>query len=155
MRLRFPAPAPPADHPMWRLWELFTRAHIAAYRLTGGAGIIGRLEGAPFLLLHHKGAKSGTERLSPLIYLPDGERLVVVASKGGTDRHPAWFHNLRAHPDTLVEVGRERRRVRARVATDAERSAYWPRLDAIYPPYASYRRRAAPREIPLVVLEPA
>jgi deazaflavin-dependent oxidoreductase (nitroreductase family) len=151
MRLRFP---PPSDHPAWRLWELFTRAHIAAYRLTGGSGPIGRLGGAPFLLLHHVGARSGARRLSPLIYLADGERLVIVASKGGTDRHPAWLHNLRAHPETTVEVGRARRPVRAREATKAERERYWPRLDAIYAPYADYRRRAAPREIALVVLEP-
>lgn len=155
MKLRFPPPAPPSDHPAWKAWEVFTRAHLGLYRLTGGAGPIGRIGGAPFLLLHHTGAKSGTGRVSPLIYLDDGERLVIVASKGGTDRHPAWFHNLKAHPETVVEVGRDKRRVRAREATDAEREDLWPRLDAIYAPYESYRRRAANRRIPLVVLEPA
>ena len=155
MKLRFPPPAPPSDHPAWKAWEVFTRAHLGLYRLTGGAGPIGRIGGAPFLLLHHTGAKSGTRRVSPLIYLDDGERLVIVASKGGTDRHPAWFHNLKAHPETVVEVGRDKRRVRAREATDAEREDLWPRLDAIYAPYESYRRRAANRRIPLVVLEPA
>lgn len=147
-------PAPPSDSPLWKAWELFTRLHLAAYRLTGGAGPIGRIGGAPFLLLHHRGARTGVERVSPLIYLADGERLVIVASKGGTDRHPAWLHNLRAHPDTIVEVGRERRRVRAREATEAEREQLWPRLDAIYAPYADYRRRAGARVIALVVLEP-
>jgi F420H(2)-dependent quinone reductase len=153
MRPRFPPAAPPADHPAWRAWEWFTRAHLATYRLTGGFGPFGRLGGAPFLLLHHRGARSGDVRVSPLIYLDDGEHLVVVASKGGTNRHPGWLHNLRAHPDTEVEVGRERRAVRAREATPAEREAYWPRLDAIYPRYAEYRERAAPRTIPIVVLE--
>lgn len=152
--MQFPPPAPPSDSRLWKAWEVFTRAHTGLYRLTGGAGPIGRMGGAPFLLLHHTGARSGTRRVSPLIYLRDGDRLVVVASKGGTDRHPAWFHNLRAHPDTEVEVGRERLRVRARVATAAERGRLWPRLDEIYPPYADYRRRAGEREIPLVVLEP-
>jgi F420H(2)-dependent quinone reductase len=133
---------------------MFTRAHLLAYRVTGGLGPIGRIGGAPFLLLHHVGARSGEERVSPLIYLEDRDRLVIVASKGGTDRHPAWLHNLRAYPSTTVEVGRERRSVRAREATSAERENLWPRLDAIYPPYADYRRRAAPRRIPLVILEP-
>jgi F420H(2)-dependent quinone reductase len=155
VRLPFPPPAPRAGHPAWRAWELFTRAHLLAYRLTGGFGPIGRIGGAPFLLLHHVGARSGEARVSPLIYLEDGEHLVVVASKGGTDRHPAWLHNLRGHPETVVEMGRERRRVRAREATAAEREDLWPRLDAMYPPYREYRRRAAPRSIPLVVLEPA
>ena len=155
MKLRFPPPAPPSDHPAWKAWEVFTRVHLAAYRLTGGIGPIGRLGGAPFLLLHHVGARSGAERVSPLIYLRDGERLVVVASKGGADRHPAWFHNLEANPDTLVEVGRDERRVRARRATEAERDAFWPRLVAIYSPYADYERRARPRKIPVMVLEPA
>ena len=152
--MRLP-PAPPSDSPLWMAWEAFTRVHLAAYRLTGGAGTIGKIGGAPMLLLHHVGAKSGAERVSPLIYLADGERLVVVASKGGTDRHPAWFHNLRSNPETLVEVGREKRRVRAREATSQERDRYWPQLDGIYPPYADYRRRARNRRIPLVVLEPA
>jgi deazaflavin-dependent oxidoreductase (nitroreductase family) len=147
-------PVPHAGHPLWKAWEAFTRLHLGLYRLTGGAGPIGRIGGAPFLLLHHTGAKSGARRVSPLIYLADGEDLVIVASKGGTDRHPAWFHNLKAHPDTLVEVGRDRRPVRARVASAAEREALWPRLDAIYADYRAYRRRAGSRQIPVVVLEP-
>ena len=79
MKLRFPPPAPPAGHPAWQAWEAFTRVHLAAYRLTGGIGPIGRFGGAPILLLHHVGAKSGAQRVSPLIYLRDGERLFLVA----------------------------------------------------------------------------
>lgn len=111
------------------------------------------MRGAPVLLLHHKGAKSGKERITPLIYLDDGDRLAVVASKGGTDKNPAWFHNLMANPETQVEVGRDTRRVRARKANDEERSALWPRLVDIYSDYAEYQTYTD-RTIPVVVLDP-
>jgi deazaflavin-dependent oxidoreductase (nitroreductase family) len=106
------------------------------------------------LLLDHVGARSGTLRTSPLLYVPDGENLVLVASKGGFPRNPAWFHNLRANPETYVQVGGERRRVRARVASAAERPRLWDLAVAVWPGYEDYRRRTD-REIPLVVLEPA
>jgi F420H(2)-dependent quinone reductase len=144
---------PPSSSPFWKAWEVFTRFNLHAYRLSGGK-VGGRIGKAPILLLHHRGARSGTERISPLIYLPDGNDAVVVASKGGTDRNPAWFHNLKAHPDTLVEIGRERRRVRARVAEPAERERLWPRVVEIYPSYEDYATYTE-RTIPLVILEPA
>jgi len=106
------------------------------------------------LLLDHVGAKSGTLRTSPLLYVPDGADLVLVASKGGFPKNPAWFHNLRANPLTYVQVDGERRRVRARVATAAERPRLWDLAVAVWPGYEDYRRRTD-REIPLVVLEPA
>jgi deazaflavin-dependent oxidoreductase (nitroreductase family) len=106
------------------------------------------------LLLDHVGAKSGTLRTSPLLYIPDGENLVIVASKGGFPKHPAWFHNLRANPVTYARVGSERRRVRARVATAEERPRLWDLAVAVWPGYEDYRVRTD-REIPLVVLEPA
>lgn len=77
---------------------------------------------------------------------------MIVASKGGYPKHPAWFHNLKANPDTTVQVGREKRAVRARVATAAERERLWPKLVEMYRDYAAYQRRAD-REIPLVILE--
>ncbi|HEV3000814.1 MAG TPA: nitroreductase family deazaflavin-dependent oxidoreductase [Solirubrobacteraceae bacterium] len=145
---------PPADSRFWKVWEVGTRANVALFRLTNGR-VGGRLGKAPILLLHHVGAKSGRHRVSPLIYVPDGDRVVVVASKGGVDRHPAWFHNLRAHPDTEVELPREGRvRVRARVAADDERERLWPRAVAVYKPYADYQTYTE-RKIPLVVLERA
>ena len=101
------------------------------------------------------GRRSGKARVSPVLYLEDGDRLVIVASKGGTDKNPAWYHNLIAAPDTEVEIGRERRRVRARRATEEERSALWPRLSAMYPQYDDYQRQAqTDRVIPVIVLEP-
>jgi deazaflavin-dependent oxidoreductase (nitroreductase family) len=107
------------------------------------------------LLLDHVGRKSGQARTNPLIYLDDAPRLVIVASKGGTDANPAWFHNLMAMATTEVELpGGERRRVRPRVAEGDERAALWERLVAVYQPYATYATHTE-RQIPVVVLEPA
>ena len=145
---------PPPDSPFWKLWEGMTRVNIALFRATGGraGGSIGK---ARILLLHHTGRRSGQQRVSPLLYLQDGANVVVVASKGGVDKHPAWFHNLMAMEATEVELpGRERRRVRPRVAEGDERERLWSRLVGIYRPYASYATYTD-RQIPVVVLEPA
>ncbi len=128
--------------------------HTFLYRRTGGrlgGGAPG--VGGKVLLLDHVGAKSGTERTSPLLYVEDGDDLVVIASKGGYPKNPAWFHNLRANPDTTVQVGGERRPVHARVATAEERERLWPQAVAAYSGYEDYRARTE-REIPLVILEP-
>lgn len=140
-----------------RTWPLLWRAaggHTFLYRASRGA-IGHRVPGmrAPFLLLDHVGARSGRKRTSPLLYLPDGENLVVVASKGGFRRNPAWFHNLRANPETTVQVGAERRAVRARVAEAEERERLWQRALAVWPAYADYQDHTE-RRIPVVVLEP-
>ena len=143
---------PPSSSPFWKLFNVLAASQRIVYRATGGR-LAGTMRGAPVLLLHHKGAKSGKERITPLIYLADGERLAVVASKGGTDKNPAWFHNLMANPETEVEVGPDRRPVRARKANDEERSALWPRLVDIYSDYAEYQTYTD-RVIPIVVLDP-
>lgn len=139
-----------------RSWPVLSRAfalHTAAYRATGGR-VGHRLPGLPqMLLLDHVGARSGTARTTPLVYAEDGPNLVLVASKGGHPRHPAWFHNLRAHPDTTVQVGAERRTVWARVAGPGERERLWALAVAEYRGFETYRDRTD-REIPLVVLEP-
>ena len=145
--------APPSSHPFWKAWEVFTRFNILAYRATGGR-VGGRFGKAPILLLHHFGARSGVERVAPLLYLPDGDGMVIVASKGGTDRHPAWYHNLVAHPDVTAEVGSERRTVQARVLKGKEREEMWPRVVDLYGNYEGYQRHAGERQIPLVRLEP-
>ena len=128
------------------------RAH-GSYRLTGG--LIGhRFPGAPpSLLLDHVGAKSGTKRTSPLTYLRDGDDFVIVASKGGHPSNPGWFYNLRANPDTTIQVGSKRRPVHAREANPEERTRLWPKVVEIYSGYAGYQKRTD-REIPLVILEP-
>jgi deazaflavin-dependent oxidoreductase (nitroreductase family) len=139
-----------------RIWPVLRRAmggHTTVYRLSGG--LIGHhVPGAPpMLLLDHVGAKSGKERTSPLAYMRDGDDLVIVASKGGNPRNPAWYHNLRANPDTTVQVGREKRPVHAHVASAEERKRLWPKVVDLYGGYADYQKRTD-REIPLVILEP-
>jgi deazaflavin-dependent oxidoreductase (nitroreductase family) len=129
--------------------------HTWLYRTTGGR-IGHRVPGLEpsMLLLDHVGAKSGAKRTSPLLYFDDGENAVIVASKGGYPKHPAWFHNLMANPDTTVQIGGERRAVRARVAAPDERERLWPKVVTGYPTYADYQARSKGREIPLVILEP-
>jgi F420H(2)-dependent quinone reductase len=139
-----------------RSWPVLRRlmgGHAAVYRATNG--LIGhRFPGAPpMLLLDHVGARSGVRRTSPLVYALDGEDLILVASKGGYPKNPAWYHNLQANPETTVQVGSRRRLVRARVATAAERERLWPLVVGVYSGYEAYQQRTE-REIPLVVLEP-
>ena len=138
---------------LWRVFNELTRVHTLAYRLTGGLVGARVPGGPPMLLLDHVGAKSGTKRTSPLVYLADGKNVVIVASKGGSARNPAWFHNLRANPETTVQIGSERRPVTARVATARERSRLWPKVVSTYGGYQGYQARTS-RRIPLVILEP-
>ena len=129
--------------------------HTALYKASGGRlghtlpGVPGRM-----LLLDHVGAKSGTKRTSPLLYVKDGEDVVVVASKGGFPKHPAWYHNLIANPDTTVQIGSEHLRVHARVAKPEERERLWALAVKAYRGYEDYQARSKGREIPLIILEP-
>jgi F420H(2)-dependent quinone reductase len=110
--------------------------------------------GAVILLLDHTGAKSGRRRTSPLTYHADGGVVAVVASKGGQPTNPAWFHNLKANPDTTIQIGSVIRDVRARVATDEERDRLWPKFCEFYPGYDFFQHNAQGRKIPIVVLDP-
>jgi deazaflavin-dependent oxidoreductase (nitroreductase family) len=108
----------------------------------------------PTLLLDHVGRKSGRRFTTPLLYLDDGDRLVIVASQGGLPKNPQWYANLLAQPETTVRLRKEGvRRVRAREATGAERAQLWPRLVELYADFEKYARWTE-REIPVVVLEP-
>jgi deazaflavin-dependent oxidoreductase (nitroreductase family) len=138
-----------------RSWPVLRRLmglHTVAYRAS--RGLIGHRVpgGPPMLLLDHVGAKSGNKRTSPLVYTEDGDDIVLVASKGGNPKNPAWFHNLKANPETAIQVGSEKRPVRARVATDEERKRLWPKVVETYSGYDGYQKRTD-RKIPLVVLE--
>jgi deazaflavin-dependent oxidoreductase (nitroreductase family) len=146
-----PAVPPPGSLRLRALNQL-TGLQVRLYRRTGGR-LGGTMRGAPILLLDHVGRKSGTARTTPLLYLDDPPDLVIVASAGGRAAHPAWWLNLRAAPETTVQVGPERRRMRAREATPQERERLWPRLVALYSDYDVYAARAD-REIPVVVLAP-
>ena len=112
----------------------------------------GPFEGKPLLLLHHVGAKSGTERVSPLMYQALSGNYVVFASKGGSDTNPAWYHNLLANSETEVEVGTDTVSVIARVATAQERAEIWPRWKERYPQFAGYEQKTK-RQIPVLILE--
>jgi F420H(2)-dependent quinone reductase len=126
--------------------------HRTLYRASGGR-IGGRRGTVPILLLTTTGRRTGKQRAVPLQYLADGEMLVVVASNGGRAANPGWFHNLRAHSRVEVEVGSDRRTMRARPASAEERARLWPKLVELWSGYADYQRRTE-REIPLVILKP-
>ena len=108
----------------------------------------------PVLLLHARGAKSGQPRTVPLLYTPRGEEFVLVASKAGAERHPSWYHNLKAHPDVEAEVDGRRIPVSAHEATGSERDELWRLVNDNYEGYEVYQRRAGAREIPVMVLSP-
>ena len=114
----------------------------------------GMFDGRPLLLLHHVGAKSETERVSPLMYQALDNGFAIFASKGGADHNPAWFHNLKSTPDTSVEVGAETVTVRARVAEGTEHDRIWSQQKRDYPFFADYEKKTARDVIPVVVLEP-
>ena len=132
------------------------RAHVALYRRSRGR-LGGHVPGWPrarIALVDHIGARTGTRRTTPLIYQDDGDTIAVAASKAGQPGNPAWFHNLLAHPETTVQIGAEVRRVTARVTAGEERERLWRGFVDLYPGYEMYRRIAAAREIPIVVLRP-
>ena len=115
----------------------------------------GPFEGLPILLLHHKGAKTGTERCNPLAYQPleDGN-WAIFASKGGSPTNPDWYHNLLANPDAMVEIGSKNYPVKAREATGDERERIWTKQKELMPGFAEYEKKTT-RQIPVVILEPA
>jgi deazaflavin-dependent oxidoreductase (nitroreductase family) len=128
----------------------WNRGVIEEFRANGGK--VAQFEGRPLLLLHHKGAKTGTERVNPLVYQPLGENFAVFGSKAGAPTNPDWFHNLRANPDTVVEVGSESIPVRARVADGEERDRIWEEQKRQNSNFADYEKLTT-RPIPVVILE--
>jgi len=134
-------------------YRLATRSHVFVYRLSGGA-IGGGFGKAPVLLLTTRGRRTGKAYTTPLLYLRDGSRLIVVASSGGADRDPQWWRNLKTHPEASVQVKRDSLAVRAEQASAEEKQRLWPLLVQMYKPYQSYQERTA-REIPVVVLNSA
>jgi deazaflavin-dependent oxidoreductase (nitroreductase family) len=124
---------------------------VKEFRENGGK-VGGMFEGSPMIIVHTIGAKSGTERPTPLVYFGEGERIFVFASKGGAPENPAWYHNLVANPRVKVEVGTETFDVNARVLTGAERDEYFEKQAAVMPNFAEYARKTT-RTIPVVELE--
>lgn len=129
----------------------WSAVHTLLYRSTGG--LIGRrLVDNDMLLLTTKGRVTGEDHTVPLLYLRDGDRLVVVASYGGRPRHPAWYRNLVAEPSVRVQVNDTRMSMVARTATPEERSGWWPEIVEAYDDYSTYQSRTE-RQIPIVFLE--
>jgi deazaflavin-dependent oxidoreductase (nitroreductase family) len=126
---------------------------IEEFRANSGK-VGGPFAGAPLLLLHTRGAKSGEPRVNPMMYQADGDRLIVFASYGGAPKNPAWFHNLFSGGPASVEVGTETFDVTARTTEGAEREKYWSKQKQDYPGFAGYEQKTT-RQIPVVVLERA
>ena len=130
-------------------WSAF---HRVLYETTNGA-LGRRLVGNDMLLLTTRGRRTGEAHTVPLLYLRDGERLLVIASYGGRDHHPEWYLNLLAEPEVTARVGARNLTMTARTASPSERDSWWPKVVAAYRDYAVYQQRTE-REIPVVVLEP-
>jgi deazaflavin-dependent oxidoreductase (nitroreductase family) len=127
---------------------------VEEFRANGGR-VGGPYDGHPLLLLHHRGAKSGIERVNPLACQPlGGGKWAVFASKGGAPTNPDWFHNLVANPDATIEIGTELVPVKARVAEGEERDRIWTRQKQLMPGFAAYEKKTS-RQIPVIVLERA
>jgi deazaflavin-dependent oxidoreductase (nitroreductase family) len=123
------------------------KGHMWDSAAVGGPGLL------PTLLLSTKGRKSGETRVLPLIYGKHGDSHVVIASKGGTPKHPSWYLNLEADPECEIQVAHDHSQTVARIAKGEEREALWQQLATVYPPYDDYQA-ATSREIPVVVLDP-
>jgi deazaflavin-dependent oxidoreductase (nitroreductase family) len=131
--------------------RIMSVANVWLFRLTGGRFGAKFMHGAPVCLVTVIGRRSGEPFTVPLIYVTDGDDIVVVASKGGMSHHPLWFHNMVANPRVEVELPDATRTMIARQATPAEKTRLWPKACAIYPDYADYQARTT-RDIPLMIL---
>ena len=127
---------------------------IGEFRANEGV-VSGVFDGKPILLLHHKGAKTGTARVNPLMYQRVDDAYAIFASKAGADTNPDWFHNLKAHPEVTIEVGTDKIDVRARVAKGDEHDTIWDRQKRDFPQFAEYEEKTSRDRIPVIVLEPA
>jgi deazaflavin-dependent oxidoreductase (nitroreductase family) len=135
------------------LYKAGTRIHLALFDLSKGR-LFGKVRGMPFVELITTGRRSGKQRATMLtVPIVEGDRLVLVASFGGDDRHPAWYLNLRANPEVRVRMAGSPRTMIARTATEEERAELWPRITSAYGGYARYQERTE-RRIPVVILEP-
>ena len=130
----------------------FNQTIIDEFRANDGR-VGGQFDGAPLLLLHSTGARSGQERINPMMYQAVADGYAVFASKGGAPTNPDWYHNVVAHPDTTIEVGTDTVAVTARVASDQEREPIWEKQKADYPGFADYEQQTT-RRIPVVILTP-
>lgn len=131
----------------------WNRKVIDEFRANEGK-VGGQFAGAPMILVHHFGAKSGVERVSPMVYFPDGERLLIVASAAGSPKNPDWYHNLKANPEVPVEVGPDTFPVVVEELAAAERAEKWAAITAVMPGFAEYQEKTS-RQIPVLALSRA
>jgi deazaflavin-dependent oxidoreductase (nitroreductase family) len=131
----------------------FNQALIKDLRANKGRATLAPFKGGRLLILTTKGAKSGETRENPLAYTRDGERLVIIASKGGAPTNPSWYHNLMAHPEVVVEAGGDTFKARAVVPQGEEYERLYTQMADVYPNFHEYRKKTS-RQIPVVVLEP-
>jgi deazaflavin-dependent oxidoreductase (nitroreductase family) len=143
-----------------KIFKVASRLNVAVYRATGGRiGGTWRIgsafpRGVPICLLTTTGLKTRRPRTQPLLRLIDGDRVILVGSQGGLPRHPLWYRNLQADPDVTIQIRRNIRRMRARVASADERAELWPRLVAMYADFDKYQAWTE-REIPVIICDPA
>jgi len=131
----------------------FMRSQVYLYRRSGGK-ILGTIGGMPLLLLTSVGRKSGEQHVTPVMYIRDGESYIVTASNSGAEKNPAWFWNLKAHPQTTIEVGDKTLSVTARQASPDEKARLWAQLVQQAPNFENYKKKTT-RDIPMVILRPA
>ena len=134
--------------------KAMSAANTWIFRKTGGRIGSRFLRGAPVLLLTTVGRKTGQKRTAPVLYLEDGDRVIVVASKGGLPSNPLWYLNLVANPEVEIQMGKEVRPMRAATAAPEEKAALWPKLLSMYKDFADYQSWTD-RDIPVVILSPA
>ena len=136
------------------LKRVIPAVHLAVYRATNGR-VSSKLAGQHMLLLTTKGRSTGKRRVVPLLYVPDGDDMIVIGSNWGGQRNPDWYWNVLADPNARVQAGSRRRRVTARIVSREERARVWSLVTAQYPAYEDYAARTEGiREIPLVILSP-
>ena len=134
--------------------KFMSMLNVWLFRLSGGRLGARFPGGAQVCLVTVIGRRTGQPHTVPLLYLPDGEEIVLVASKGGMSHHPLWYHNMIANPRVEVEIGSTRRPMTVREATDAEKTRLWPQLVKMYPDYDTYQARTT-RQIPVLICRPA
>ena len=130
----------------------FNQNLIKEFRANGGKVLSGPFVNAPLMLLTATGAKSGRPFTTPLVYTKDGDRIVIIASKGGFPTNPAWFHNLKAHPTTTIEIGKEKFQAKATITKDPERQRLFDAQAKLMPAFNEYQKNTT-RQIPVIVLE--
>ena len=134
------------------LAKFATVGHTAVYRASKGK-VAGRMGGHSVCLLTTTGRRSGQSRTVPLMSFPQAGELVVIASNGGSDRYPAWYHNIKEHPEVTVQIGEKVQKMTAREGTPQERAEIWPRVVAQAKNFGQYEKKTS-RVIPVVVLTP-